>query len=121
MEIGFAQWMLVGVPIAVVMMILTWVLLTKVVFRPEIDNIPGGKELIRDQLRNMGPMSQGEIRVMLIFILAATLWAFVPIGTDLLIEFGVLGAETEPPIEDAGIAMLVAPPPFLLPAGGDAK
>ncbi|MGO1524234.1 MAG: SLC13 family permease [Nesterenkonia sp.] len=121
MDIGFAQWMLVGVPIAVVMMILTWVLLTKVVFRPEIDNIPGGKELIRDQLRNMGPMSQGEIRVMLIFILAATLWVFVPIGTDLLIEFGALGAETEPPIEDAGIAMLVALLLFLLPAGGDAK
>ncbi|MGO1193188.1 MAG: SLC13 family permease, partial [Nesterenkonia sp.] len=71
--------------------------------------------------RNMGPMSQGEIRVMLIFILAATLWVFVPIGTDLLIEFGALGAETEPPIEDAGIAMLVALLLFLLPAGGDAK
>ena len=121
MDIGFAQWMLVGVPIAVVMMAITWVLLTKVVFRPEIDNIPGGKELIRDQLRKLGPMNQGEIRVLLIFILAATLWVFVPIGTDVLIEFGVLAEETEPPIEDAGIAMLVALLLFLLPAGGDAK
>ena len=121
MDIGFAQWMLVGVPIAVVMMVITWVLLTKVVFRPEIDNIPGGKELIRDQLRKLGPMNQGEIRVLLIFILAATLWVFVPIGTDVLIEFGVLAEETEPPIEDAGIAMLVALLLFLLPAGGDAK
>lgn len=121
MNIGFAQWMLVGVPIAVVMMIITWFVLTKVLFRPEIDNIPGGKELIKDQLKKLGPMSQGEIRVLLLFLLAATLWVFVPIGTDLLIEFGVLAEDTEPPIEDAGIAMLIGLLLFLLPAGGDAK
>ena len=121
MEIGFAQWMLVGVPIAIVMMAITWFLLTKVVFRPEIDSIPGGKELIRDQLKKLGPMSQGEIRVMLIFILAATLWVFVPIGTDLLANWGVIAEDAEPPISDAGIAMLVGLLLFLLPAGGDAQ
>lgn len=121
MTIGFAQWMIVGVPISVVMMAFTWFVLTKMLFRPEIDHIPGGRELIREQLRRLGPMSQGEIRVLLIFVLAALLWVFVPIGTDLLGEFGVIPADTEPPIEDAGIAMMVGLLLFLLPAGGDAK
>lgn len=41
-SIGFGQWMLVGVPLAVVMMAVAWFLLVKVLFRPEIDEIPGG-------------------------------------------------------------------------------
>ncbi|WP_120002903.1 SLC13 family permease [Nesterenkonia muleiensis] len=119
--IGFAQWMLVGVPLSIVMMAFTWFMLTKVVFRPEIDHIPGGGELIKEQLRKLGPMSQGEIRVLLIFILAALLWVFVPIGTDVLEALGVVPPDTDPPIEDAGIAMLVGLLLFLLPAGGNAK
>src|SRR5699024_12746266 len=48
-SIGFGQWMAVGVPLAVVMMAIAWFLLVKVLFKPEIDRIPGGRELIRDE------------------------------------------------------------------------
>ncbi|GFZ92655.1 SLC13 family permease [Nesterenkonia alkaliphila] len=120
-HINFGQWMLVGVPISIIMMILTWFLLTKVVFRPEIDNIPGGAELIKGELEKLGRMSQGELRVLLIFVLAACAWVFIPLGTDLLAEFGVLSEDAEPFIDDAGIAMSIAALLFLLPAGGEAK
>lgn len=46
---------------------------------------------------------------------------FVPIGTDLLANWGVIAEDAEPPISDAGIAMLVGLLLFLLPAGGDAQ
>lgn len=118
--IGFGQWMLVGVPIAAVMMFAAWFLLSKVIFRPEMDHIPGGAELIKDQLHKLGRMSQGEIRVLLLFVLAALLWVFVPIATDLAEHWGLVGEDTEPPISDAGIAILIALLLFLLPAGGDA-
>lgn len=72
-NIGFGQWMLVGVPIAVVFMFITWVVLTKIIFKPEIKEIPGGRELINKELAALGPMSKGEIRVQSIFILAAML------------------------------------------------
>ena len=83
-SIGFGQWMLAGLPLAVIFLTITWVLLTKVFFRPEIDDIPGGRELIRDELEALGPMSRGEIRVTVIFVLAALSWVFVPLVSDWL-------------------------------------
>ncbi|WP_218221599.1 DASS family sodium-coupled anion symporter [Nesterenkonia sp. Act20] len=114
LTIGFGQWMLVGVPISVVMLIITWVMLTKVLFKPEIDDIPGGGDLIRDELRKLGPMGAGEMRVLIIFILAALSWVSIP-----LISTNLLGME-DPFISDAGIAMVVGLLLFLLP-GGAAK
>ena len=52
--IGFGRWMIVGAPIAVVHMIIAWLLLTKVLFKPEITEIPGGDELIRSERRSWG-------------------------------------------------------------------
>ncbi|GAA1188177.1 SLC13 family permease [Nesterenkonia xinjiangensis] len=117
--IGFGQWMLVGVPIAIVMLVLVWVVLTRLLFRPEIKTIPGGSDLIRGELRKLGPMSSGELRVLLIFILAAVSWVSIPLGTDLLIGAGVLEEDTEPFISDAGIAMVVGLLLFLLPGGAN--
>ncbi|RKQ33118.1 SLC13 family permease [Kocuria tytonis] len=103
--IGFGQWMLVGVPLAVVLLALCWLLLTKVLFKPEISEIPGGRELIGEELHKLGPMSSGEKRVLTLFVLAALAWILVPV----LFE--------EPVISDAGIAMTVGLLLFLCPAG----
>lgn len=104
-EIGFGQWMLVGVPIAVVMMVIAWFLLTKVLFRPEVERIPGGRGLIDDELAKLGPMSRPEWMVLVIFALAALSWIFIPVIFE------------SPPISDAGIAMTVGLILFILPAG----
>ena len=103
--IGFGQWMLVGVPLAVVLMALCWLLLTKVLFKPEISEIPGGKELIGEELHKLGPRSSGEKRVLALFVLAAAAWILVPILFD------------DPMISDAGIAVAVGLLLFLCPAG----
>src|SRR5690625_1172521 len=110
--IGFGQWMIVGAPIAVVFMLIAWLLLTKVLYKPEITEIPGGAELIRPERRKLGPISSGEVRVLLIFLLAALSWVFVP-----LIWRYLVGSTDDPPIGDAGIAMVIATLLFLLPAG----
>ncbi|SMY12976.1 SLC13 family permease [Brevibacterium jeotgali] len=104
-EIGFGQWMLVGVPIAVVMMVIAWFLLTKVLFRPEVQRIPGGRGLIDDELAKLGPMSRPEWMVLVIFALAALSWILIPVLFD------------PAPISDAGIAMTVGLILFILPAG----
>ena len=104
-EIGFGQWMLVGVPIAVVFLFITWVLLTQVLFRPEVKELPGGRELIEGELAKLGPMSSGEKRVLAIFVLAAVSWVAVPLLFD------------KPPISDAGIAIVAGLLLFMLPGG----
>lgn len=106
-EIGFAQWMLVGVPMSIVFMVLCWFILVKVMFRPEIDEIPGGRELIRTELDKLGPISQGEIRVLAIFVLTAITWITVPLLWE------------KPVISDAGIAMLAGLLLFTIPAGAN--
>lgn len=105
-SVGFGQWMVVGLPIAVVFLVICWFLLTKVLYKPEISEIPGGRELMSEEIRKLGPMSQGEIRVLALFVLAAVSWVSVPlIWPD------------DTPISDAGIAMTVAVLLFILPAG----
>lgn len=113
-EIGFGQWMLVGVPIAVVLLLACWLLLTRVLFRPEIDEVPGGRDLIAAELARLGRMSAPEAKVLVIFVLAALAWITVP----LLSEY-VLGLDS-PLLSDAAIAMVVGLLLFLLPAGGGA-
>lgn len=104
-NIGFGQWMLLGVPVAVVLMAAAWFVLTNVIFKPEIDHIPGGRALMREELGKLGGMSQGERRVLMVFFVAAAAWVFVP----------VLWPETM--IADAVIAMAVGIALFIIPGG----
>ena len=76
-------------------------------FKPEIEHIPGGRELMRDELKRLGRMSAGERRVLMVFIAAALAWVFVP----------VLAPDTK--IADAVIAMTVGIALFLIPGGPD--
>lgn len=113
MELGFGRWMLVGVPLSVVLMVGAWFILTKVMFKPETKNIPGGAELIRKEWNKLGPMSVGELSVLIVFIVAAISWVAVP-----LISEYVFGLE-EPVISDSGIAMIVGVALFIIPGGAE--
>lgn len=104
-NIGFGQWMLVGVPVSIVLMAVAWVLLTHVLYKPEIEHIPGGRSLMRDELGKLGPMSKGELRVLIVFVIAALSWVFVP----------VIWPDTM--VADAVIAMGVGVALFLIPGG----
>lgn len=113
MELGFGRWMLVGVPLSIVLMVGAWFILTKVMFKPETKNIPGGAELIRKEWNKLGPMSVGELSVLIVFIVAAISWVAVP-----LISEYVFGLEV-PVISDSGIAMIVGVALFVIPGGAE--
>lgn len=104
-SIGFGQWMALGVPLAVVFTASAWYLLTKVLFKPEIDEIPGGRALMDSELEKLGPMSSGERRVLMIFALAAVSWVTLPLLFD------------SPVLDDTGVALVAALLLFVLPAG----
>ncbi|SFQ07677.1 solute carrier family 13 (sodium-dependent dicarboxylate transporter), member 2/3/5 [Amycolatopsis arida] len=112
-QLGFGEWMLFGVPLAVVFLALAWLVLTRLVFPPRLRELPGGRELIREQLREMGPMSRGEWNALVVFVLAALSWIFVPVLADTDTIGGALPWLSR--ISDAGIAMTVAVILFVLP------
>lgn len=73
-EIDFVSWMALGLPIVVVFIGVAWVLITRVLFRFKLQEIPGGRELIDAEIDELGPMSQGEKVVLAVFCSAAFLW-----------------------------------------------
>ncbi len=115
-DIAFVDWMMLGVPLAVTFIVIAWVLMTRVLYRFELDEIPGGEELIGNEIAKLGTMSQGERMVALVFGGAAFLW-IVP---GLLVEspsvaaaFPWLGG-----LNDAAIAILAGLALFILPGKG---
>ncbi|GGG49202.1 di- and tricarboxylate transporter [Kocuria dechangensis] len=87
--VGFAQWMMLGVPIVVVFLGIAWLLITRLIFRFDLEEVPGGKELIEEEIAALGPMSQGEKTVLGVFVAAAFFW-IVP---GLLSGIGDLGEQ----------------------------
>ena len=107
-EIDFARWMLVGIPLALVMLPLSWLVLTRVVFK--VDFITSGEarsELAR-MVREMGRISVPELRVAIIFSCMALLWMTRPLLTHL----PGLSA-----LDDTSIAMAGAIALFVVPSG----
>ncbi|TCP55058.1 sodium-dependent dicarboxylate transporter 2/3/5 [Tamaricihabitans halophyticus] len=119
-NIGFGQWMLFGVPISAVFLVLAWLVLSKFVYRPRIKELPGSRELLKQQLDEMGPMSRGEKNALGVFIGAAAAWILAPLLADPTIMGGAALTWLDR-LDDSVIAMAVAVVLFILPAGGGAR
>lgn len=107
-EIGFAQWMMVGLPLTVVTLPLGWILLTRVVYPIRIREIPGGREAIERAYRALGPVAWPEKAVAAVFGATALLWITRPLLDGVV-----------PGLHDAGIAIGAALALFVIPAGRD--
>jgi sodium-dependent dicarboxylate transporter 2/3/5 len=110
-EIGFARWLLVGGPLAAVFLPLAWLLLTRVLHPIRIERIEGGRELIEERLRRLGPPGRGERAVAVVFALTAAAWILRP----LLTRIEVAGLRPLAGLSDAGIAMLAGLSLFVIP------
>jgi solute carrier family 13 (sodium-dependent dicarboxylate transporter), member 2/3/5 len=115
-DIGFLEWMMLGLPLAIVFILIGWVMMTRVLYRFDIAEIPGGREMIEDEIHKLGPLSQGEKVVMVVFVSAAFLWvvpgllATIPGVGELL---GPLGD-----LDDTAIAIAAGLAMFILPGRG---
>ena len=107
-EIGFFQWMLVGVPLSVTMLGICWFLLVFVLFKPEINEIPNGRQVIKQELEKLGSITTPEILVGAIFICAASAWIFL--------GFVLKSYDVKIASLDAIIAMSTAILLFIIPA-----
>jgi len=105
--IGFAQWMVVGLPLVAILLTAAWVLLTRLLFPVREWKVGGAREVIRQEIAGLGPWNGGEKRVAVVFCLTAAAWIFRP-WIDRFV----------PGLSDPGIAMLGALSLFVLPVDG---
>jgi len=76
-EIGFVQWMMIGIPFTAIMLPLTWLLLTRVLFHFKGLHFEGAQQKIQNRLISLGKMSRGEKIVLVVWIATALSWIFL--------------------------------------------
>ena len=107
-QIAFFDWMLIGLPLALVLLPLGWVVLTRVAFRVEVPASLETAGVIDSMRKEMGAMTSPERRVGLLFLAVVALW----MARKWLNE--VSGLEG---LSDAGIVMTAALLLFVIPSG----
>lgn len=73
-EITFWQWAKWGLPIAIPLLVIAWVYLTKFAFTFKQKEFPGGREEINALIEQLGPMKKEEKIILGIFIFTALAW-----------------------------------------------
>lgn len=102
-QITFADWMLLGVPLALVMLGFCWVWLCKIHFK--LPATSSGQHNFKQELSALGPLRRSEALVLLVFGLAAISW----ISQQWLVKWTGL------PLNDTMIALVAATLLFILP------
>ena len=110
-EVSFATWMAVGLPFTLLFLPIAWLLLTQVLFPARFGAIEGGRQLLADQYRKLGPIGAGERVTLAIFGAAAFLWVFGGLLRDVVIA----GARPLAGLSDSVVAILAALALFLVP------
>lgn len=105
-QLDFVSWMMIGVPLVVVLLPLSWLLVTRAVLPLGRARIAGSRDFLRAERSALGPVTRPEWIVAGTFVAADLLWIVRP-----ALE-GVL-----PGLSDAGIALGAAVMLFALPAG----
>lgn len=105
-QISFLDWMLFALPLSIVMLVIIWFYLTSIAYPSEMDHIPGGHEMIRQEIAKLGDMTSQEKSVLFVFITVAILW----------ITRGLLEPDQYKYITDSTIAMGGAMLLFIIPS-----
>jgi sodium-dependent dicarboxylate transporter 2/3/5 len=114
--ITFGQWFLMGLPLSLIMVFVSWVLLTKVFFRSP-DRLKVDRTIVETEYKGLGSIIFEEKVVLAVFAATALLWVFrkslklgfvtIP-GWSELLPFPKL-------IDDGTVALCMAMIMFLIP------
>ncbi|MCW5773960.1 MAG: anion permease, partial [Rhodospirillaceae bacterium] len=104
--IGFAQWMAVGVPVAALLLLLTWLALTRLVFRLPRAAPAGLAARLKAEIAALPRIGAPERRVAAVFVIAAAAWMLRPMLAGFV-----------PGLDDTVIAVCAALALFLIPSG----
>ncbi len=113
----FLEWMKFALPISLLMLMITWAVLTKIVFRSK-NKVAINKEIIKAEKEKLGKMSFEEKTVAVVFFITSMLWIF---RSDMDLQLIVIpGWSNIFPksdfIDDGTVAMTMAFIMFLIPS-----
>ena len=107
-EVDFVNWMLICTPLAIVLLISLYWVLVRWLFPNKIKSDDSTRQLIRNELQLLGPISAAERRVLIIFAGTALLW----------ITRGIINnAQDLFKLDDTIIAVMCAVTLFICPSG----
>jgi sodium-dependent dicarboxylate transporter 2/3/5 len=106
LDVAFTDWMLVGIPITILVLMACYFIITAILYRNKLESIEGSKTLIQNKLKELGPLSSEEKRVLAIFSVTCFFWIFRQnlnslIGKNLLDDTGIAMA--------GGVLMFLTP------------
>jgi sodium-dependent dicarboxylate transporter 2/3/5 len=114
--IKFGEWMVFGVPLAIVMMIIAWFVLTKIIFKSD-KNLVLNKAIVKEEKIKLGNMTAEEKSVLVVFALTSFLWVFrsdIDLGTLKIPGWSNLFSSASF-IDDSTVAVTMALILFLIP------
>lgn len=105
-EISFLGWMIMGVPFSVLMISIIYIVLVKMIYPNGLGAKNDSKEIIDEELRQLGPIQKTEKRVLIIFFVTMILW----VGRVFINKYVSFIH-----LSDAGISMMAAFALFTIP------
>ena len=97
-DISFFQWLKFGLPISILLLVISWFYLTHMAFNFKQKEFPGGKQEIQRLMLELGPMKREEKIVLIVFASTAFCW----ISRSFILE------KILPGIDDTIIAIIAA-------------
>lgn len=105
-EISFDKWILIGLPFATIMLAFIYWFIVKVLHPNRLGDFEGASALIQSEIDKLGPLSQGERRILIVFVTTAVCWIFRSLINRLIPGLS---------LTDAGIAMIATVVLFIFP------
>ena len=109
-DIGFTEWLAIGLPLSCMLLPCAWWVLTRLVFRFRVSSSDAVQSHIFELKQSLGELTSAEKRVGLVFSLVIFCWALRP-WLALVLEL--------PFLSDAVIALAAAALLFVIPASSD--
>jgi len=106
-EVSFSDWMKFGLPLSGVLLVICWLYLTMVAFKPRFKKFTQVSETIQNELKKLGKIKKEEKYIIIVFGLTALAWITRSFVLQRII----------PTIDDTIIAITGALVLFLIPAG----
>lgn len=110
-DIAFLDWMLICTPLALLLLFTLYLVMVKWLYPNGMKEDAATRELIHKEVAALGKISASEKRVLVIFLLTATLW----ITRGLINQLGIIK------LDDNMIALIGGIALFVVPSGKDAR
>ena len=107
-QLGFFEWMVVGVPVFLALLVTFFVTLWAL-SRPELRDLPGGEEFLRAERAKLGALRSNERRVLFVFAVMVLLFVLPTV-----VGLALGGAHPATAAVNRGLSIWVVPPAVML-------